>query len=513
MSNATEFQDTKHRAASKTRRSLVSSRAVNGSAKTDNPWAELKTISARAHGAYRDNLIAGAAIGRMQTNIVGTGIAARPVVDFKALGITEEAAKLLNEELARHYDAWAEDANECDIDRTLDFYQQQGLGLISCLLGGDVFCSTPNVKFNGAKYDLKLQLIEGERIANKDGVANTKMLHDGVEFGAFGAAPVKYHIRTASPADDAIEGKPTWDILDAFGAETGRRRVLHLFEKTRPGQVRGVSFLAPILEPLQLLDKWGSAELAAAVVGSMLTHFIERDQAGDGGPAFDTPEGGEAAQDQQPALALEGATVVDMAPGEKINSVSSAHPSPNFDPFFQSIVKSIGARIQIPLDELMLHYQSSYSAARAAMLQAWRFFRVRRGWLIQAFCQPLYELLIDELVATGKVNLPGYAENRAAYCAAHWIGDGRGAMDELKEAQAMAARVALGVSNLDMETMQSSGKSYEEVLRGRAKEIALQDELGVRDSTREPLVQQAVFTPAPEQKPAETPSKTDENAQ
>ena len=67
----------------------------------------------------------------------------------------------------------------------------------------------------------------------------------------------------------------------------------------------------------------------------------------------------------------------------------------------------------------------------------------------------------------------------------------------------MAARVALGVSNLDMETMQSSGKSYEEVLRGRAKEIALQDELGVRDSTREPLVQQAVFTPAKEEKPAE----------
>jgi capsid protein len=146
------------------------------------------------------------------------------------------------------------------------------------------------------------------------------------------------------------------------------------------------------------------------------------------------------------------------------------------------------------------------------MLQAWRFFRVRRGWLIQAFCQPLYELLIDELVATGKVNLPGYAENRAAYCAAHWIGDGRGAMDELKEAQAMAARVALGVSNLDMETMQSSGKSYEEVLRGRAKEIRLQDELGVRDSTRDPLVQQAVFTPVQEEKPAETPSKTDENA-
>ena len=512
MKNEPEFQSTKHVGASRTDRALRTFRSMLGSAKSDNPWSELKTLNARSHGAYRDNMIAGAIIGRLQTNIVGTGIAPRPAIDFAALGIAKEQAKILGALMKTRFDSWAENPNECDIERTQDFYQYQGLIQISALLSGDVFCSTPNLLFTGMQHALKLQAIEATRVCNKDQAANSSELYDGVVFT--GVTPTAYHVRTHSEADDATAGVGKWDVMQAFGAETGRRRVLHVWnEKTRPGQVRGVPFLAPILKPLRLLDRWGEAELLAAVVSSMFTVFLEKTA-----PTTEQPfdQNAEQAADigntQQPSLALEAGSVMDLAPGEKAVFANPTRPSANFDPFFQSIVKSIGACLQIPLDELMLHYQSSYSAARAAMLQAWRFYQVRRWWLIQQFCQPVYELFIDEQVAGGHIDLPGYADPalRAAYCKAHWIGSARGAMDELKEAQAAAARVALGVSNMTMETMSMTGEDYEEVTRKRADEIALQDSLGLRDSTREPLIQQALLTPLPEPK---EPEQIEEPAQ
>ena len=501
MKNEAEIQSTKHVGASKTDRALRTFRSILGSAKSDNPWSELKTLNARSHGAYRDNTIAGAIIGRLQTNIVGTGIAPRPAIDFASLGISKDQAKMLGALVKTRFDSWAENPNECDIERTQDFYQYQGLIQISALLSGDVFCSTPSLLFTGMQHSLKLQAIEATRVCNKDNTPNSKTLYDGVVFT--GVTPTAYQVRTHQESDDGTQGAGTWETMDAFGAATGRRRVLHVWnEKTRPGQVRGVPFLAPILKPLRLLDRWGEAELLAAVVSSMFTVFLEKEAATTEQP-FDQTTEQTAAPNAQPELALEAGSVLDLAPGEKAVFANPTRPSANFDPFFQSIVKSIGACLQIPLDELMLHYQSSYSAARAAMLQAWRFYQVRRWWLIQQFCQPVYELFIDEQVASGAIDLPGYAEpsKRAAYCKAHWIGSARGAMDELKEAQAAAARVALGVSNLTMETMAMTGEDYEEVTRKRADELAIQDELGIRDSTREPLVPtmpQAEPAPPPE---------------
>ena len=168
----------------------------------------------------------------------------------------------------------------------------------------------------------------------------------------------------------------------------------------------------------------------------------------------------------------EGA-IVDLGKGEKANIANPARPNAQFDPFFVSVVKQIGAALEVPFEELLLHYNTSYSAARAAMLQAWRFYSLRRWWLTCDFCQPSRELIIDEAVARGLIDLPGYSDpaKRKAYCMALWIGPARGAIDELKEANAAGKRIDIGISNETLETAAMTGEPWQQVYRQRVREV------------------------------------------
>lgn len=474
---STEVQDTRWRGASRSLRSLRSWITSIGSAVSDMPAAELRILRARSRDAMRGHLIARAVITRCRTNIVGTGLMCRPAVDAAVLGITPEEAELINDTLRTGWERWGEDAAECDLEGSLDIYALQGLVLVSSMVSGDLFAITPHFERPGTINSLKVQLIEADRVSNPQDRMDTATCVDGVEIRD--GVPIGCWIRDTHPGDRATGVMATWRYYPFHGEETGRRRVLQIWnDKERPGQVRGAPYLAPILEPLKQLERYGSAELMAAVVSAMVTVFIERDgeqtdENGDPVGAFDTDEAGD--------IALGNGAVVDLAPGEKANSVNPSRPNANFDPFFMAVVKQIGAALELPVDELLLHYQSSYSAARAAMLQAWRFYTMRRWMLTQQFCQPLYGLFLDEEVAAGRLRLPGYGDpiRRRAYAKALWIGPARGAMDEEKEARAARTRIEIGVSNEATETAAMTGEDWNTVIAQRARELARRRQLGV----------------------------------
>jgi len=481
-STGTQSQETRWRGASRSLRSLLRWNPSIGSAKSDLPDSEKRTLTARSRDAYRSQPIARAAITRSRTNIIGTGLMARPSVDALALGLSEEQANEANALLQSLYEMWAEDPNECDAEASQDIYGLQGLWQVSAMLSGDVFGLTPYELRDGGLFGLKVQVVEADRVCNPDGAADTPELCQGVALRSIGA-PLGYWFCSAHPGDSLLATMvPTWEFRAAFGGVTGRRRVLHGWnEKDRPGQVRGAPYLAPILEPLKQLERYGSAELSAAVVSAMFTVFIERgaeqfDENGQpiGAFAGETTTGTNAATDP-PTINLGEGAIVDLGPGEKANTANPARPNVNFDPFFMAVVKQIGAALELPVDELLLHYQSSYSAARAAMLQAWRFYLVRRARVIAEFCQPIYGLLLDELVASGRFNAPGYADPRLrrAWQSCLWIGPARGAMDELKEANAAKARIAAGISNETIETMAQTGESWDAVEARRAQEVRI----------------------------------------
>ncbi|SEI17180.1 phage portal protein [Pseudomonas asplenii] len=487
--------ETRWRGASRMLRSMASWLPFLGSPNRDLSSPERKVLVARSRDAMRNHLIARAAIVRSRTNIVGTGLICRPQVDHEALGLTEEEGDALNAQLQREWELYAIDPRECDAESTLNHYQLQALALVSALTGGDCFVATPWVERPGTIFSTRLQLIETDRVSNPNGTPDTENCVEGIEFDQHGA-PVAAYICNGYPEDKRYLKTPLrWDRVEFFGAETGRRRLLQVWcDKERPGLKRGAPYLAPILEPLQKLERYASAELMAAVISAMFTVFIKKgdnyNSDGGGQPVFGDEDPTAQSSGEPAPIELGEGAIVDLAQGEEPMIANPARPNAQFDPFFSAIVKEIGAALELPMEELMLHYSSSYSAARAAMLQAWRFYVMRRWWLVCDFCQPSYELMFDEAVALGRIRAPGYHDPalRKAYTKAIWIGPARGAIDEFKEAKAAQARIDAGISNETMETASMSGETWTQVNQQRARELAQRRANG---TTSQPVQQPA----------------------
>lgn len=493
-SNANVGSETRHRGASRMIRSMLSWLPGMGSPRQDTPTSERETLIARSRDAYRNHMLGRAAISRAATNVVGMGLTVRPNVDGDALGLNDEQTEALNDQLARGFRLWAESPAECDAEATMDFYMLQRLAFVSALASGDVFGFTPMDRRTGCLFGLKLQLLEAERVGNPLTDLNTANEIDGIRIDRLGKPT---HVRVCDGYPNDYLTRQTWEWVPVFGAETGRRRVLHLMnEKDRPGQTRGVPYLAPVLEALQKLERFSQAELTAAVISAMFTVAITHDKDNEDDPGL----GGatlwddhsndpnkpvvQSDRNHEPegdSLTLGEGAVWDLEEGAKPVSISSDRPNPEFDPFFMAICKEIGAALDQPAEVILMHFSTSYTAARAAFNQMWKFVKQRRHHLTTQWCQPTYDLVVDEMVARGMVDMPGYAdpEKRRAYTRSLWIGEPLGSLNELVDARAATERIANGTSNETLETMALHGEDWHDVAQDRAREIRWKRENGV----------------------------------
>lgn len=172
-----------------------------------------------------------------------------------------------------------------------------------------------------------------------------------------------------------------------------------------------------------------------------------------------------------------------MKEGESIETANPGRPNQAFEPFVQAIVKQVGAALQVPYELLIKHFSSSYSASRAALLEAWKAFKTRRAWFADNFCQPIYEEWLHEAVLTGAVNAPGFLEDeeiRTAYCQAAWNGPQPGQLDPVKETQAAVARVEAGFSTRTKEAAEMTGTDFEQNAMIAKRENALILESGLK---------------------------------
>lgn len=443
-----------------------------GSADDDN-IPDLPTLRARSRDLQRTSPLSLGAINTNVTSAVGTGLALRATPNSEVLGLTKEQAKEWARAVEREFWFWAEDPASFDIEATSNFCQAQALGCRSALESGDVIALLPMVKRPGSAYSLKVQLVEADRLCNKDRAPDSEFLTAGIRRGQHGE-PIAYQICKRHPDSYARGAKFEWIEVPAFGAKSGRRNVVHLFEKRRPGQTRGVPYLAPVIETLKQLAEYESAEIQAAVIAAMFTVFVktERGQGLDLDAAGVSPSTNPASGDE---VKLGQGAIIDLAKGESVEIANPGRPNASADVFLTALARQIGVALEIPYEVLVKHFTASYSAARAALLEAWRTFRCRRAWMASMFCQPIYEAWLEEAVAIGRVSAPGFFADpmvRRAWSQAEWIGDGPGQIDPLKEIEAAEKRIALSVSNHTIETLEMSGRDWSSVNRQLSEELA-----------------------------------------
>lgn len=444
----------------------------------------IETLRNRSRDLYMGAPLATGALKTMRTNIVGSGLALNPQIDAEFLGLTEEQARAWEKVTAREWKLWAESV-ECDAERRQNFYQLQSLVLLSALMSGDVFVTMPVVRRSGSVYDLRIGLIEADRVCNPQGeIANGRNVLGGVEIGQYGET-VAYWVAKYNPGSFprlvGISEKQEWTCVHAFGKATGRRNVLHIMaDVERPAQRRGVPLLAPVIESLKQLSRYSEAELMAAVVAGMFTVFIKSNSPNTPlGQMFDPS----MQVDKDPnSYELGNGAIVGLEEGEEVQIANPGRPNTAFDGFVIAISRQIGAALEIPYELLVKSFTASYSAARASLLEAWKMFRMRREWLISGFCRPIYEEWLTEAVLKGRIKAEGFLDDpakRAAWCGAEWYGDAQGQLDPLKEANAAKVRVEEGFSTREREAAELTGMEWETINAIRKREEEQRREAGL----------------------------------
>jgi lambda family phage portal protein len=429
--------------------------------------------------------VATAILRRAKTNVVGPGLQMQSRIDREFLGMSDPEADAWEKKTEREFRHWA-GSQECDITRTQTFYDLQALAFLSTLMNGDVFALLPMVQTKSSPYSLKVKLVEGDQCLNENEAADTPACAGGIEIDKNGA-PAFYHFRKTHPGE-INTWDYTWEKIPAFGAETGRRNVLHLLVRERVGQSRGMPILAPVIEKLKQLSRLDEAELMAAVIAAMYTVFITtptgENPFGDGFYPGDTSGTGEnesiVNKDARPSdenkLELGQGTVVTLAEGETIETAAPSRPNAAYAPYFEALVKQIGASIGMPFEVVMQHFTASYSASRAALIEAWKWFREQRIWLSRALCQPVYEEWLAEAVSLGRIDAPGFFDDpmiRCAWSAAIWTGPGQGQLDPLKETNASVMRVQNTLSTYEDEKIAYDGGDWGATVSRRSREEAL----------------------------------------
>ena len=450
------------------------------------------TLRQRGRMLYMASPVATSAINTNRTKIVGTGLHMRCAPDRSVLGLSEKTAKEWQRRTETEFRMWAE-STKCDALGLNDFYGLEQLIVKSWLMSGDVFVLLKHGKTEQmSPYSLRLHVIEADRIStptdthkyavplSTEGVNpdNGNKIHDGVEVDDSGRV-VAYHIRNTYPYQRTSE-PTTWQRIPVFGERTGLPNILHIYDAERPDQYRGVSYLAPVIEPLLQLRRYTESELMAALIQSLFTAWITTQTpqsqipfnetgAGDiagfesDGEGNDTVTGEVSTHENE--YEMGPGTVNHLADGENITFGSPNIPTAGFDLFTKEITKLIGSGLEIPYDVLTKEFNSSYSAAKGALEEAWESFKMRRSWLVNRFCRPVYEAWLCEAVALGRIKAPGFFDDpltRFAWSGARWDGPAQTHLDPVKEAKANEILVMHGWKTNEQITREYYGGNYAE---------------------------------------------------
>lgn len=443
-----------------------------GSAKEDIQ-ENLDILRQRSRDLYAGAPIATGAAKTMRTNVVGTGLKLKSTIDEEFLRMTEDQARELETAIEREFSLWA-DSTDCDLERLDNFYELQQLVFLNELLSGDVIALLPTTKRAGSVYDLRIQLIEADRLCSPDSETINPLVTGGVEKNQCGEV-VAYHIAKHHPLSfDYQNPMREWVRVEAYGGATGRRNIIHIMHRERVGQVRGIPFLSPVIESLKQLERYTEAELTAAVVSGLVTVFIQKENNSEELPI------GEGIEEEylvdtedEKSIELAPGAVIDLGENEKANMTNPGRPNTNFDGFVMSVIKQIGCALEVPFEIVLKCFSNNYSASRGAILEFCKTVDMYRGWLAADFCQPVFEEFMCEAVAKGRIKAPGFFSDpliRKAYCAAEWNGPSAGQLDPKKEVEAAELRVSGGFSTREKETRELTGGDFNKNMKQRKRE-------------------------------------------
>jgi lambda family phage portal protein len=465
--------------AGSNRNAVKSWRANSGTANQDT-LPKLKKSRESSRDLTMNTPIARGALLREARNAIGPGLFLQSRINQNVLKLSDEEADEWQSNTERKFHIWA-GSKRSDFSLDSNFYQQQWMVTFNTSLSGDVFAVLTTRVFKG-KRQTSVKLIEADDVTNPLNKPETFTFAGGIEIDPDTKEKVRIYVRKLNPdsfinSDVNLAGLKT-EPINVYSS-SGRKQVLHIYHKERIGQLRGMPLFAAIVELLKSVSRLSEAELMAAVITSFFTVFIKTASPQNSispGTLIDASGSTGASVNNQVSQALEmgSGNILELGQeGQSIEIAEAKRPNGAFEPFFLAMAKQIGAAIEIPMEHLLLHFASSYTAFRGAVLEAWKFYMGSRKFNVTEFSQPVYEDWLETEILEGRIAAPGFFENdeiRAAWCGSHWTGPAQGQVDPVKETQGAELRIKNVLSTYEDEYAAINGSGWDGAVSRQTRE-------------------------------------------
>lgn len=327
----------------------------------------------------------------------------------------------------------------------------------------------------------RVQLIESHRVGTPGNLSaqEGKTIVDGVEVDGRGR-PVAYHVR------------------DGFNDDAYRRipadQIIHVFEPTRPGEYRGLSFFAAVmndlhdLDDLMLLEMMGAKD-AAEKSTIYETHSGELDATAEGmrrerfSQATQNSSGTETTENKtRYAKQALGGRVMAIKIGEKVSQFVSNRPTVTQQWYWDYLTARICAGVGI--SKLLAYpYSMQGTVTRADLDVMAGFFRSRSEVLASALTE-----IRNYVIGWENQNNPLLADPPSDWRKVTVRPPRSVNVDVGRNSSAMLAELKAGARTFE-DVYAELGRDYRDQLRQRAKEAKL-----IRDLAKEFGVSAAEIT-------------------
>lgn len=420
-------------------------RSTGADANTENAPA-LARLRNRARDQRRNNPYAERAITGIADNVVGAGVVPRP----------RASSDRGNKRLTALWAAWGE-TTACDADGLESFYGLQHKIMETVVEAGECLVRRRRrFSSDGLPVPLQLQVLEPDFLdESKDGdiTGTQNRIIQGVEFDALGRR-VAYWLHDQHPG-----ASNTWRTLES--KRVPAEDVIHVFLPKRPGQARGYSWLAPVLQRLRNFDEMEDAIIEQAKIAACFAAFVSKDEAVGGN------------RDQPPLIErMEPGIVQELGIGEEI-SFGTPPTFNGYQAYSWQALHAVAVGLGVPYELLTGDLKGvNFSSGRMGWLHFARRVDVWQ-WrmLIPQLCERAWQWFME-----AQALLPGAVLGDAR---AEWVPPRRDMVDPAAEVDVIKARMRLGLLPPDDALREMGYTDPDEILQRYAANMARLDELGL----------------------------------
>lgn len=299
----------------------------------------------------------------------------------------------------------------------------------------------------GLTLPFQVQVMEVDHLDETKTSHGQNEVIEGIEYGPTGRA-VAYHLFDQHPGDSyrVFRGRMASTRVPAD-------QILHIRRTERPGQQRGVPWLAPVMMTLGELSDYQEAQILKQRIAALLAFFVEASDEGD------VYSGAEISE-------VEPGAVVGLKPGQKVTP-SQPPDVQGYQDFMNQGIRTIATGLGLTYEAFGDLRGVNFSSGRMGRMEMDRFIQVWQQQLVIAqFCAGVARWTMDtwRLVRLSR-QLPPVPEG------IDWTAPRRPLIDPSKEIGAAIDEIDAGITSLQRK-QREMGYDPDEIARERAEDAA-----------------------------------------